>query len=352
MNNFKALFFTDLHFHPHGGDRSRLEETERTLQWILDECNRLNCKNLIFLGDWSHVPTATNNIVIDMTVSWLEKMKSQEIDLIALVGNHDAPTHENSEHGLAYMHPFANVINHYEKFVAEKGLCFHLFPWMKDELLAQVIDASVPEPNCFNIALMHADIVGAQNNNGIATTNGFSPSALSDKFDHTLLGHYHNSQNVRETVEYIGSIVTTRYGEEEGFHGLIYFEFDGATETFQMTQIPNTVSPKHITIQAESIDTADVAGHYVRVMVRPTDNVKELAQKLHERGAKKVMLKTIDQRSGNKDEAVAIEVLDFSPLSVFKEFISKNGVPESLDEDLILSLGEKYITAAQAISQE
>ena len=70
-----------------------------------------------------------------------------------------------------------------------------------------------------------------------------------------VFGHIHKAQRIRERIQYTGSLVRSRFGEEES-KGIYYVDFDTDTKETNFEFIENEITMKYDTIEVK--DTNDI----------------------------------------------------------------------------------------------
>lgn len=70
-----------------------------------------------------------------------------------------------------------------------------------------------------------------------------------------VFGHIHKAQRIRERIQYTGSLVRSRFGEEEA-KGIYYVDFDTDTKETNFEFIENEITMKYDTIEVK--DTNDI----------------------------------------------------------------------------------------------
>ena len=84
----KTLIFTDLHLGLKNASKSSLTICVNVIKEIISFIKNNNVKNIIFLGDWNHSRTLTENNVLNVSYK-LMKALSQVAKTYMILGNHD-----------------------------------------------------------------------------------------------------------------------------------------------------------------------------------------------------------------------------------------------------------------------
>jgi len=318
--------------HPHQSKMENIDNSVIILEWVSRVYREQKCDAAIFCGDWSHVASATDNIVIDKTVQFF--VNNPDIKLYSLVGNHDSPLKFSSKHGLGYMRPFAEVISK-PTSIDFMGYELVLIPWLSHDKLPEEIekfcDSELQDKR--RLLFLHTDFYNATAPNGHIVKSGLKPSKYAKYFDYIFSGHFHNHQWLLDNVLYVGSPAPIRYGEE-GWHGVLIFE-DG-----KITQIENEFSPKYVTSEISEIEK-NATGNHVRIIVGENENLPELKKLATSLGALSV---TFKKRLVGHVALQTGPVLDdtMGPENILSNWISVNA-PEELDSAMLRKIGKELI---------
>lgn len=70
----KTLIFTDLHLGLKNASKSRLTICVNVIKEIISFIKNNNVKNIIFLGDWNHSRTLTENNVLNVSYKLMKAL--------------------------------------------------------------------------------------------------------------------------------------------------------------------------------------------------------------------------------------------------------------------------------------
>lgn len=325
MNKKKpyALLINDIH-------ASKDNIPEFIINWneALEICRDEGVNRIIIGGDLWQSRSAQTLSTILAVKSALLKAIQQSISIVIAEGNHDKVDQESLE---GYCHVFSeykdiDVIDDFAIYEMKDGnkstdlYVMSYFPengsFMKryEEMCEEILGDRK------SILYLHQGIRG-----GLTTVNDDElPANIFDKFDHILVGHYHNRQIVSGTnIEYIGSSRQHNFGEDEE-KGYTILYTDGS---YKFIKNEANVRYKVIDINIADIDDAFLEelthikadGRY-RVKVRISCQSKEASsidkERLSECGATKIELVT---------EQTQVRIADGHDLS--KKY-DKNGIKQ------------------------
>lgn len=208
---------------------------------------------------------------------YFDKLKEQEINLIAIVGNHVIPYKNtlkpNALDLLLKEYSTVKVINEPSEFTLSDGTKFFLVPWICDdnyEKTMQMLNSTDA-----HIALGHLEFSGFEMHKGSVIEDGMDASLFS-KFEIVCSGHFHH-KSTKGNVNYLGcpyEITWSDYNDDKGFH--IY-----DTETRELTFVRNPYTMFHKLVYDDANkkltdlvtqDYSEYKDTYVKVIVKNKTN--------------------------------------------------------------------------------
>lgn len=172
---------------------------------------------------------------------FFDKLHQENIQLVALVGNHDVSyknTLEVNSPSLL-LNDYTNV-EIYDKFTTKEfdGVSVDIVPWICDENEQQIFESMKNSPS--QICFGHFEIAGFEMDKGNVCESGIDKQSLS-KYDVVLTGHFHHkSQN--GNITYVGTpyeMTWADYNDPRGFH-----IFDTNTREMEFIQNPHRMFHK------------------------------------------------------------------------------------------------------------
>lgn len=131
--NGKVLVFTDLHLGLKSGSRSRLVICINVIKEIIKYIKENEIKTCLFLGDWHHVRTSTDNNVLNVSYKLMSAL-AKHCTVYCLLGNHDIYMKNTVDiNSLVFFNTIKNV-----KLISEttevsiNGNKSCLVPWLGD----------------------------------------------------------------------------------------------------------------------------------------------------------------------------------------------------------------------------
>lgn len=215
MNNKKpvALLLNDIHI-----SKDNIPEFQKNWDEAIRICKGHDVADMIVGGDlWLSRSAQTLDVLMAVRQAII-KATSQNITLTIAEGNHCKVDQESV---LGYSHIFSEypnvyVVDDYSAIEFGDNTVLYVMSYFPENgsfterlqnLLATDFDSTK-----HNVLYIHEGIRG-----GLATpTDDELPASLFDKFDATLVGHYHNRKTIKDThIEYIGSSRQHNFGEDE-----------------------------------------------------------------------------------------------------------------------------------------
>ena len=291
---------------------------------------------VIQLGDlWDRRKYINFNSLSLSRKYFFDELKSRNIKMITLLGNHDVTFKNTLEVNASTL-----LLNEYDNItVIDKpttlnvhGLDLAIIPWIcADNYL-----------DCFNeinttkaeICMGHLEIQGFEHYRGHVAEAGLTADSFN-RFDSVYTGHFHH-RSTRGNITYVGTpyeMTWQDYGDPKGFHIL-----DTETRALEFVQNPYTmfVRLEYNDKGQEPIDldTLDLKETYVKlIVVNKTDFYKfdVFINKLYTKGCHdiKVVEDMSEFQSGEIDESINLE----DTLSILSDYI--DSVNTDLDKDKI-----------------
>jgi len=277
----KVLLFSDLHAHPHKKNYERVEHCLKVVDWVFETAKKNKVENILFGGDLFHDRKLIDVPTYQATFERFHKyMSSGDFELYLLLGNHDLWLNEKST--ISSVYPFGamprtRVISKPERLqISGSNWDFIPFTHNPVEIVAELAKLpGEPQYALGHIAVNNAQLHGKTYSDHIAVEHDGDmvkvDAAIFSKYKHTFLGHYHISQILEHSVEYIGSPLELNFGEANEEKHIILFNCDSN----RCDYVENNFSPKHRHEQITSIDDFlnrkdELKGEFVKVTYDPT----------------------------------------------------------------------------------
>ena len=147
----KVLIFTDLHLGLKSGSKTRLAICANVIKEIIRFIKTNGINACIFLGDWHHVRSSTENNVMNVSYKLMSALAKQ-CKIYCILGNHDIYMKNSVD--INSMVIFNNINNVHIVSNAEEisinGNKSLMVPWLSD--------LSNHENECYDMIFGHFDI--------------------------------------------------------------------------------------------------------------------------------------------------------------------------------------------------
>lgn len=245
------LIFSDLHAHNYqdfshydGGSNSRLDAAMATVLMIADCATEVKAKHILFGGDVFHLKNFVDSQVLRYTFEMFKHLASvAPVHICA--GNHDYKSWDKDPVLVEMASGLLGDISMTDRADLGEGWTLFTFNYRRniDELTA-VLEHWNPVPK--SIGLFHQDTIGSKYG-GIEVMKGLSPDLLAQKFDLSVIGHYHTPHIYNPKVISIGAPLAHNFGDVESAHG--WWVFDTASRALQFIQ--NSSAPRFIDLDVD-----------------------------------------------------------------------------------------------------
>ena len=249
MNKPIAAIITDTHLK-----ENNIELNKSIFKQAIVQCQKLGLDTLYHGGDIFDSRKAQPLEIQTAFKEILSYFRSSGIKLVVCAGNHDKTNYSAEESFLDAFHvspylikksqieKYFEVVDTYEKYYLSNDIVLHLTPFFDDYEYITNIQSFSDNINKKkrNIHLTHIGFEGSVMNNGVTIKGGVGKS-IADLFDLTLVGHYHDYQELYDgKVIYIGSAYQANFGEKQTNKGLTLLNDDLSLTLVELD------SPKYI----------------------------------------------------------------------------------------------------------
>ena len=287
----KIVLFGDLHIFNHFG-KTQFEDIAQTfLIDLFERCKKEKIKKIIFLGDFFHIKNKLYVPPFIKSIDILRDMKKAKIEIIFLIGNHDAPQMGTTDHSIMYaFQEYGTVIPLYE-WEDIDDLRLHYLSFTNELPKFEMNDKA-------NILLGHLDIQSFMMDTGFICKEGFDSSSFK-KFDYVFSGHFHRHQ-IKKNITYVGSPYQIRFSERFDDKGYVILDTKSLNWSFEIYD----KAPRFKELDIENLDEEDVKGNFARIKTHKNNqNLSEIKDKLLNMGALSVDFIFIDE---NEDKELHV----------------------------------------------
>lgn len=347
MKQAIAVFITDTHLFERRTKEDELIENNIDLNISLykqavEIVKALGLNTLYHGGDIFHSRKSQTQTLFKVFQKKIldEIFEVEDIDLIAIPGNHDKTDYTDTYSFLSPFlhHPRFHLHEDATQIALSKEVMLYLVPFFDDEQYSTCLNVADHQANLKtkNVLLTHVEIKGALTNGGEVTDKGISQGDYC-KFDQVLVGHFHNRNSINSKIHYIGAAYQHNFGEDEKKGVCILYD-DLSIEYIDLE------FPKYI---RKEIGTKDLTSKEITKLAKQaeTDHIKViLTGAANEIDAfDRTALKSVGILVEKKVDTVVKENIDklvdkFDNLTLqkhFQTFCTKNGLDQIT--------GQKYL---------
>ena len=325
----KVALFSDLHVFHHF-NKSQFEDIAQSFVYHLFEyCKENNIQKIFFLGDWFHIKNKLYVPPFIKSVEVLRAIRDAGIEIIFLIGNHDAPQMGTTDYSIIYaFEEFGEVIPLYD-WKDESDCRFHFLSYTKE----------LPEfefGKKKNILFGHLDINSFVMEQGFECKEGFNINEFN-KFDIVFSGHFHKHQ-IKKNIVYIGSPYQVRFSERFDDKGFIVLD----TETLKWNFETYDSAPKFKDVDVDSFEEEDIVGNFIRIRTHKDNaDLSNLKNKFLSLGAESVDF--IFEDENEQEELNVIEDLTMGSIGEIASSYFDTVKEQSLFNPQLTELIEKSV---------
>ena len=234
IKNSKVCCIADLHIGVHQNSIFWHETALKWAQWLKEELNNKDIKDIFILGDLYHyrdeIAVNTIHVVNQILNLW------SEFNIVILVGNHDSFYKDRSDvNSLSILDGWRNILVISEPTTYTiLGKTATFLPW----------GASLKDIGKSDILFGHLEIESFKMNSHKHCDHGIKTSDLLKKADLIMTGHFHlrdERKYDKKTILYVGNPFEMDFGDTGSTKG--YYVLDASNLTYEFFE--NPVSPKH-----------------------------------------------------------------------------------------------------------
>ena len=196
-------------------------------------------KRLIISGDYFDHVFNTGDEEYIIALKYLRKLTELCDEMICLYGtqSHDRSNYDPILSFLPGHVKFVNRVGVYKSAISDENILLIPEEYPNDfaEYYKQYIDV---KENTYSMVIGHGNIDGAKMNEYITIDNArlggksFNRDDLSAIANEVFFGHIHLRQNLRDNVQYVGSMNKTGFGEEGEIKGFWIFDTEKNEKEF------------------------------------------------------------------------------------------------------------------------
>jgi hypothetical protein len=218
-NNPKFVLISDVHY-----SLTNLELSDKAFRAAIDQAALLGVP-LIDCGDITNDKAIIRGEVMNRMIDTFRYAESKGVVITCLVGNHSLLNEKGKGHALAFLEPYALVI---EEFTMMYGAYF--IPYQTDPEQFLIYLETIPAGA---LIIAHQGFKGADKGDYIVDKSAVDAQYV--KWHKVFSGHYHCHQDIG-SVTYVGNPYTMSFGEaKDGPKGFVVVNEDN---TFYQVPLP------------------------------------------------------------------------------------------------------------------
>lgn len=236
----KVCLFSDFHYGKNRNNVHKLNECDKFIDWMIEQCKERGIDTIFFLGDWFDDRNTISNLTLNHSWHSVKKISEAGFTFIMIVGNHDAYYKNSTDvNSLVQYMSLDNVHVISEatrgKFVGTDKT-FWLFPW----------DSFTVDKEPADYSFGHFEYIGAKYSKyGIASDHGYTGESICNVAPLSFSGHYHTPKDYNYTSGLLKCIGTPLEQDWGDFNDAKYLHFLD-TETNEIEHVRNTINSRHI----------------------------------------------------------------------------------------------------------
>lgn len=235
--SIKVLYLGDPHV-----TISNIDESDRLMDFVIDQCIANKPDRLVILGDLFHTFSLVRTEVIDFWMEWLETFSDLQ-ETVVLVGNHDMANSGNDTYNSNALNAFKFMKRKNLKIISNAQLLppFAYVPYIHNKTDFVTIANAHAEMGAKTL-VCHEDINGCQYENGFYAPDGVDPDLLN--FDLIIGGHIHKRQRFGKVIlPGTARWMTTSDANEEKGLWLVTHKDDGSIEKESFIDTSSVCTP-------------------------------------------------------------------------------------------------------------
>lgn len=337
MKQVIETILTDLHLKEENAD-----VVFDVVKQAVHHTKEFGLNRILFGGDLFNSRKAQSQYVLNTFGNILDYLEREEIELVAIPGNHDKTDYAIEE---SFLDPF---ITH-SSFSLHKDtsilvsmcrggeIAIYGMPFFSDAEYIKRFEKfkNMVSKSMKSVLITHIGVNGAVMNNGMKVSSGIT-EGLFAKFDKVFIGHYHDKSYYSNKIEYIGSSIQHNYGENE-YKGLTVLCSNLSTETIPLKfpkYVKHEIDAATISLkQIRNLKTLEDGNNIRIILTGKQEDVKSIDKQLLLELGVDVKVKQNDLNLEEIEER--IEAFDDESIyNAFKDFCTKNEL--SYEEGIVL----------------
>jgi len=301
MKQIVGVFIKDSHL-----TEDTIDQNKSIYQQALNLCTKHKCP-LFNAGDVFTERKSQPLVLLNAFEDILESYQYAGVRIHLIPGNHDKVDQEDER---SYINAFKNYPN-LHLYQRETSLEFannvvvHFIPYFKENgSYLERLESLKRVEGKFNLCLTHIAVESVRNNDGTLVQNQIKKE-LFEKFDLTMVGHYHDESWIGDKIWYFPGCKQKNFGENNR-KGFVLLYNDGSYD-FIKSQFQEYIQVKLDILDVEGIKKAQEKYQY------STEKVKFVFK-------------------GDKAELMHVDKAKFESLGINVDFEKDSAVPLNADD--------------------
>lgn len=301
----RVILLGDLHMGARGGDLDFVRYFNKFFTDVLfPYMKKNNISYIVQAGDYFDNQTSVDTTAWrESKPVWINELQKNNFQMAVLVGNHDIAYRNtlrvNTPELILSEFDNIQVIKEPTTLTLKDGYSFDIVPWICEENKEEIF--SFIEKQASSVLVGHFSIEGFPMFKGGAVEKKGLSRSLFENYPFVFSGHFH-SKSSGGNIDYLGvpyEITWADYSDPKGFH-----VFDTVNQTVEFVVNPHTMFEKISYSEDLDLDTIDIQGKIVKVIVKNRGDLNKYNKFLEK-------IKSI----GTKDLIIEEQVNDTSKVS-------------------------------------
>lgn len=209
IRNPIGIFIKDTHL-----SKNTVDINKYIFKQCIKQCIKYNVP-LFHAGD---IFSSRNAQPLEMLSSFrdiLNDLEDSKVTLHVIHGNHDLVDQESDVSYISVYdkHPYIKLYSN-EESVEFGNVVIHFLPYFKESgSYYSRLQSLTPVSHKKNLCLTHVAVTGVKNNDGSIVENCLKKD-IFDKFDLTMIGHYHDESWIDDKIWYFPGSYQSNFGED------------------------------------------------------------------------------------------------------------------------------------------
>jgi DNA repair exonuclease SbcCD nuclease subunit len=303
---------------------NNISQADKLIEFVVQMAQLHKVERIEFMGDLFHTHAAIRVEVLDFWRRTFAMFEDIEIQVVALVGNHDQPGSKEKEQKMSALDTLMghNTIIVNSPRVLSPYIAY--IPHMSDEKEFLRQSQLMYEKGVSKCLVAHQTFTGAQYENGFYAPDGIDPALVAQ--ESIISGHIHKSQQVGKCF-YTGTAKWDSMSDANEDKGIWIFEHreDGSILSKNFISTKEVVTPiyKHTVNEGEEMpQLVENAKNYVE-LIGTSAWIKQIKKQY--KGLAQIKARPVDRKMVKLDREKTKNIFDF----LNKDFVPLEGIDKN-----------------------